>query len=270
MIPKIIHYCWFGNNEMPQTLIDCIETWRRYLPDYEIKRWDNSTCSFDENEFVRRAYSEKRWAHVSDYYRLKALYNEGGIYLDTDVRLRKSLTPLLDNKCFFNFIYDCVIGGGTIGAVPKDNFIGELLMLYEGASFGQTTNGMKVQFVDDKLILRDFDTNNFIFTYYVLKKYPSFRLNNRYQNMGDFVIYPKELFEVGSLLYNHYSIHLGIGSWKTRQKTDIQKNRERQHSFAFEYVRIIVRKYRYYKQNKKIFFYKFQIAQKKNGRLVIH
>lgn len=263
MIPKLIHYCWFGDSEMPDVLKECIGTWEKSLPDYKINRIDESCCSFDENEFVRKAYAEKRWAYVSDYYRLKFLYEQGGIYLDTDVRVRKSFDNLLGYKCFVNFIYDCVIGGGTIGAERHDPFIGQLLNLYETAVFGETTNGMKTQFVDSRLVLSAFDTNNFIFTSYVLNNYPSFKLNNKFQDLGDFVIFPKELFEVGSLLYNHYSIHLGIGSWKTRQKSQKQKARERKHSFIFEYVRICVRKYRYYKQNKDIYFYRYQIAQKR-------
>ena len=266
MIPKIIHYCWFGDKEMPEVLLECVDTWKKHLPDYTIKRWDNSMCSFDENEYIRRAYKEKRWAFVSDYYRLKALYEEGGIYLDTDVRVHRSFDPLLKYKCFFNFIYDCVIGGGTIGAEPHDPFIGRLLNLYENAVFGPCSNGLKTQLDGDKLTLSDFDTNNFIFTSYVLNNYPSFRLNNKFQDMGDFVIFPKEKFEVGSFLYNHYAIHLGIGSWKTNRKTVTQKKREKKHSFIFEYIRILRKKVRYYKQNKNIYFYKIQLEQKKKSR----
>lgn len=263
MIPKIIHYCWFGDSDLSPALKECIETWKTYMPDYQIMCWDNSNCSFSENEYVKRAYAEKRWAYVSDYYRLKALSEYGGIYLDTDVRVRKSFDPLLSHKCFVNFIYDCVIGGGVIGTEPHGSFVSALLDLYEKASFGVCSNGLSAEIIDDRMILNDFDTNNFIFTYYVLEKYPQFRLNNMYQDLGDFVIYPKELFEVGSLLYRHYSIHLGIGSWKDNKKTERQNQRARQHGFAYELFRIIKRKIRYHEQNKSIYFYSIQRKQTK-------
>ena len=79
MIPKIIHYCWFGGNTIPKHLQECINTWKEYLPEYTVIRWDESNCSFNENQFVKLAYAQKKWAFVSDYYRVKALYELGGV-----------------------------------------------------------------------------------------------------------------------------------------------------------------------------------------------
>ena len=84
-IPKIIHYCWFGGKPIPKDLQDCIDTWS-ILKGYQVMRWDESNCSFDENEFVRKTYAEKQLGFIGDYYRLKAVYEYGGIYLDTDVK----------------------------------------------------------------------------------------------------------------------------------------------------------------------------------------
>ena len=101
MIPKKIHYCWFGKNKMPLRLQNCIKTWRLAMPEYEIREWnDDDLKEIPLNKFVKEAYECKRWAFVSDYIRLFILYTEGGIYLDTDVVVFKSLDDMLDNNFF--------------------------------------------------------------------------------------------------------------------------------------------------------------------------
>lgn len=251
-IPKIIHYCWFGGAELPKALAQCLESWKKIMPDYQIIKCDESKCTFDENEFVKRAYNEKKWAYVSDYYRLKMLYEYGGIYLDTDIRVKKSFNPLLNNSCFFNFLNDCVVGTAVIGAEPHNKLIGELISLYDNAVFSEPPNGSHAQLVNGQIILNKFDTNNFLFTLYFLDKYPQLKLNNRFQDLGDFVIYPKQLFEIGSIFNRHYAIHLGIGSWKNSNR-----NLERQelHGPLFEYLRVIKRNLVSRSQNKKLWFY---------------
>ena len=94
MIPKKIHYCWFGGNPMPEKDKKCIESWKRYCPDYEIIRWDESNYDVSKNRYMKEAYEEKKWGFVPDYARLDIIYNEGGIYLDTDVELVKNLDDL--------------------------------------------------------------------------------------------------------------------------------------------------------------------------------
>lgn len=104
MIPKIIHYCWFGGNPLPKLAKRCIKSWKKYCPDYEIIRWDES--NFDISAcplYVRQAYEAKKWAFVTDYVRLKLVYEHGGIYMDTDVELIKSLDGMLGHKAFFGF-----------------------------------------------------------------------------------------------------------------------------------------------------------------------
>ncbi len=91
MIPKMIHYCWFGGKPLPKDVLDCIKTWKKYCPDYEIKRWDESNFDVNSHPFMKAAYEAKAWAFVSDYARLKVVYDNGGIYLDTDVELLKNL-----------------------------------------------------------------------------------------------------------------------------------------------------------------------------------
>jgi len=100
MIPKIIHYCWFGRKQLPNAAIKCINSWRRYLPEYTIKEWNESNFDLRVCDYVEEAYQEKRWAFVSDYARFKILYEEGGLYFDTDVEVIKDLDNIIRNGPF--------------------------------------------------------------------------------------------------------------------------------------------------------------------------
>ena len=99
-IPKIIHYCWFGGNPLPDLARKCIESWKKYCPDYEIKQWDETNFDLDCCDYVREAYQEKKWAFVSDYARFKIIYENGGVYFDTDVELIKSIDDIVDKGAF--------------------------------------------------------------------------------------------------------------------------------------------------------------------------
>ncbi|MFR9560907.1 MAG: glycosyltransferase, partial [Rikenellaceae bacterium] len=99
-IPKVIHYCWFGGGVKSEFIKQCIGTWRAILPDYTIKEWNESNFDIDACEFTRDAYAAKKWAFVSDYARLKILYDEGGVYMDTDVKVMKSFDEFLDYNFF--------------------------------------------------------------------------------------------------------------------------------------------------------------------------
>lgn len=137
MIPKVIHYCWFGRNPKPDLALKCMKSWKKYCPDYEIIEWnednfDISACPL----YVRQAYAEKRWAFVTDYVRLKVVYDHGGIYLDTDVELRKPLTPLLDCHAYFGFEeghrVNTGLGFGAEAGVP---ILRELIADYQEIPF---------------------------------------------------------------------------------------------------------------------------------------
>ena len=101
MIPKIIHYCWFGGNPKPQILLNCIESWKKFCPDYEIIEWNESNFDVNFCAYSTRAYEAKKWAFVSDIARIKIIYDYGGIYLDTDVLLKNSLDNLLLYDAWF-------------------------------------------------------------------------------------------------------------------------------------------------------------------------
>lgn len=139
MIPKIIHYCWFGKNPLPKDVKKYINSWKRMCPDYEIKQWDESNYDIHSHAFTQKAYETKSWAFVSDYARLKIIYENGGIYLDTDVELLKPLDSLLQYDSFFAMqqvgCY-CATGLG-FGAIKENELVSLMLKEYEGLSFDE-------------------------------------------------------------------------------------------------------------------------------------
>lgn len=270
-IPKIIHYCWFGGKPIPKDLQECIDSWS-ILEGYTVMRWDESNCSFDENEFVRKTYAEKQLGFIGDYYRLKAVYEYGGIYLDTDVKVCKSFDALLDHPAFLNFIFDCSVGSAIIGAQKGNPLIKALLDMYDMTVFGKNDSGKVFEWKEDKLVVDGYATSNYYYTYYILHHYPDFLLNNKFQDMGDFVIYPKEYFEIGSLRKKHYAVHLCAGEWRVKEDTSKTfkgriKNLIRKNRTLFDFLQILVRKRRYSKLKKEIPFYEYYLAQKNHTKL---
>ena len=133
-IPKIIHYCWFGNGEKSELIQKCMDSWKKYAPDFEIMEWNESNCDIHTNRYVEEAYEKKKYAFVSDYFRLKALYDFGGVYMDTDTELHRMLEDYLYEKAFFAFETPVFIHAGILGAVKNFELIGELRQSYENDS----------------------------------------------------------------------------------------------------------------------------------------
>ena len=135
-IPKVIHYCWFGNNEMPKQAKRCIESWKRFCPDYEIICWNEENFDFTRNQYAKEAYEAGKWAFVTDYARLKVVYDFGGIYMDTDVELIKPLEALLDYKGYMGFEHSGLVATGLgFGAEKGNEIIGTMLEDYNDISF---------------------------------------------------------------------------------------------------------------------------------------
>lgn len=134
MIPKIIHYCWFGRKPKPKNVLKYIQTWKDKMPDYEIKEWNEDNFNIKKNKYVYEAYMVKKFAFVSDYARFFALYEEGGIYLDTDVEVKKSFDDLLDNKSFVGW-EDNFVGTGVIASEKKQKWLKDVLDTYNGEDF---------------------------------------------------------------------------------------------------------------------------------------
>lgn len=135
MIPKIIHYCWFGGRPKPTNVLKYMSTWSKHLPDYEIREWNESNFDINYNKFTEEAYAAKKYAFVSDVVRLHALANYGGIYLDTDIEVVKSFDDLLDKDYFIGYEHFGGIGTGVIGASVGTGFIQGFLESYDNRFF---------------------------------------------------------------------------------------------------------------------------------------
>jgi hypothetical protein len=131
MIPKVIHYCWFGNTPKSQEILDCIESWKTMCSDFTIKEWNEVNFTFETFPFASRMYSEKKWAFVADYARLHVLEQEGGFYLDTDMLLLKSLSPLAEKECVLGEEQSGIISAGMIGATAHHPFIAACRSFYD-------------------------------------------------------------------------------------------------------------------------------------------
>lgn len=135
-IPKVIYYCWFGKGKMPSLAEKCIKSWKKYCPDYKIVCINEENFDINQNSYAKEAYSVGKWAFVSDYARLKVLYDEGGIYLDTDVELIKPIDDLIEENGFMGFDDNGVISTGLGFACEKGNeLVGALLRDYEDIPF---------------------------------------------------------------------------------------------------------------------------------------
>ena len=231
MIPKIIHYCWFGGNPLPENVSKCIESWKKCCPDYEIKQWNENNYDINKFQYVKEAYEAKKWAFVSDLARLDIIYNEGGIYLDTDVEVIRSLDSLLDNKCFLAIEQPShyIATGLGFGAEKENPCIKEMLDEYRGAKF-KLAEGI----YDTTVPCPARNTAPFY-------KY-GFNLEiDKPVNLGGAMVYPPEYFcpferKINELKIteNTYSIHHYDASWvpsKERELNDKVSEYEKSHSF---------------------------------------
>lgn len=145
MKTKYIHYCWFGNNPLPKIAQKCIKSWQKFLPDYEIIRWDESNVDFNECPFVKEAYENKKWAFVADYARTKAIYNMGGIYFDTDMLVTKPIDFLLDKETFLGLEDSYMVNSAVWGASkPKTYFAKRMLDFYQSQEHFDINNMFKM------------------------------------------------------------------------------------------------------------------------------
>lgn len=211
MIPKVIHYCWFGGNPLPKLAEKCIASWRKFLPDYSIKRWDESNFDISACDYVREAYRAKKWAFVSDYARFKILYEQGGLYFDTDVEIIKPLDPLLRQGNFMGLERE---GGKHMGvnpglglsAAPGLELYKELLENYHRRHFINSDGTADL-------------TTVVTYTTEILKKH-GLTNSSGIQQVAGIYIYPTEYFcpldtDTGTLCItkNTYTIHHFMASW---------------------------------------------------------
>lgn len=208
MIPKIIHYCWFGGNPLPEEAKKYIATWKKYCPDYEIREWNESNFDVSCCTYIKEAYEAKKWAFVSDYVRLKILYDYGGIYMDTDVEVCKTLDSFLKYNAWSGFESNRGIPTGTMAATVQNEWIGYLLSYYDERHFIKEDGS------------HDMTTNVQTITNMTKEKY-GIELNNEKIFFGDdCVLFPFDYFCAKSLMdgkiyktENTYTIHHFAGSW---------------------------------------------------------
>jgi mannosyltransferase OCH1-like enzyme len=135
MIPKLIHYSWFGSNEKSDLNIKCIESWKKYLPDFGIKEWNETNFPVNDYLFSKEAYSQGKYAFVADVARFYALQKEGGIYFDTDMEVLKPIHHLLKNTAFVGFESKDWVGVAATGSIPNGDFVSLILDFYKDLPF---------------------------------------------------------------------------------------------------------------------------------------
>lgn len=209
MIPKIIHYCWFGGTEIPEVDQKCIDSWRKYCPDYTIMRWDESNYDCTKNQYMQEAYEAKKWGFVPDFARLDIVYTHGGIYLDTDVEITRNIDDLLENSAYMGF----ESGGNAVN--PGLGF---------GAEKGfPLLKKMMDEIYGDrrfKLGQGDYDTTpSPMLNVEFLQKYGLVK-NNRQQSVEGMTVYPSDWFcpidyvdAVFRPTENTHTIHHFHASW---------------------------------------------------------
>ncbi|WNS42735.1 glycosyltransferase [Paenibacillus sp. MMS20-IR301] len=135
LIPKKIHYFWFGGNPKSELIQNCIQSWKNYAGDYELIEWNESNCNMEENTYVKEAYEAKKWAFVADYFRIKVLYEQGGFYLDTDTELVRRIDALRMHSAFFAFESKTIVHAGILGAVQGHVLMKKWLQTYDNEHF---------------------------------------------------------------------------------------------------------------------------------------
>ena len=136
MIPKVIHYCWFGGNEKSPQMMTYIDSWKKYCPDYQIIEWNETNYDVTKHPFMAKAYQAKKWAFVSDYARVDILHEQGGIYLDTDVELISGLDAFLQYDFFAGFESESIVAFGLgFGAVAGHPILKDILEYYDHIEF---------------------------------------------------------------------------------------------------------------------------------------
>lgn len=217
VIPKVIHYCWFGRNPMPDRYKQWMESWRKYCPDYEIRQWSENNYDITKNAYMYEAYQNQKWGFVPDYARLDIIYEHGGIYLDTDVELVQSLDDMLYQKGFAGFERETSIALGLgFGASKGLPIIKEMRDVYNNLNFVNADGSLNLtaspRYQTDFLISR------------------GLMLNGEYQRVEDLTIYPEKMLS-GKCPYtrrirlkpytrsiHHYDASWTDAAWKRRNE----------------------------------------------------
>lgn len=206
-IPKIIHYCWFGGNPLPELAVKCIASWKKFFPGYEIKEWNEENYDVRKIPYIAQAYDAQKYAFVSDYARFDILYQYGGLYFDTDVEVIKSLDEILKRGAFAGVESAGALNAGLGLASPAATPIyKEILDSYKNSSFIKNNGSMDLTTVVDR-VSDIFHVHGFI-------------AKNEIQEIAGITVYPSEYFcpvnpSTGELKIteNTYTIHHYAATW---------------------------------------------------------
>ncbi len=211
-IPKKIHYCWFGNGEKNKTFKKCYESWKKYFPEYEIIEWNENNFNINENLYVKQAYQAKKYAFVSDYARLKILYEYGGIYFDTDVEVLKRIDDSILQNGYFAKEKDNEINTGLGFCVPpKNKFVKIMLDDYKNISFYNKDGSYDLTPCpkrNSKSILN-----------------AGYSISSKCENLGNIKVYNRNYFCGYDINNNHYiisektyTVHHYSASWQSKNQ----------------------------------------------------
>lgn len=216
-IPKIIHYCWFGRNPKTELINKCIRSWKKYLPDYKIREWNDEDLINCKNSYVQGAYKAKKYAFVSDWYRLYALYNYGGIYFDSDNEVFKSFDNLLNLDFFSGFeVYNGkpLPFTAVVGACQNQKIIRSLLKEYDSDEFLDTSGKMNLKTNTQRVTKYFKDTYNLT---------PPYNPEKKIILDENCILFPHNYFCTYEKNIS-YAVHHFNGSWKTKnQESFLQK-----------------------------------------------
>ena len=247
MIPKMIHYCWFGGNPLSDDAKKCIDSWKKYFPDYKIKEWNESNYDLNSCLYVKEAYVAKKWAFVSDYARFDILYDYGGLYFDTDVEVIKSFDDILSRGGFMG-----QEAGASLGVNLTSNKVGFLesgVVVNPGLGIA-VAPGLRLY----KEILDYYKTLHFIkddvvntttictYTTEILKKYRYDEFKEDIQDVAGITVYPPEYFCPQNCITgemkiteNTHSIHHYSASWHSFWEDKVTKIERCKNRAGIEY-----------------------------------
>ena len=226
MIPKIVHYCWFSGEPFPSDVEACLASWKAFLPDFSFRLWDKDSICCVESVYLKEALEKGMWAFVADYVRLYALYNHGGVYLDTDVLLYRSLTPLLQHAAFIGKETSIHFNGRLssqyltshcFGAEKGHPFVKDCLDFYDDRHFVRSSNGrLPLSLSLDTLLLPYIQSE--IARQFGYDDKPSVQ---KIQSCSDgLMIYPSCYFDAQNVTDKTFCRHLALGSWRDRKSAE--------------------------------------------------
>ena len=226
MIPKIIHYCWFSGEPFSPEVEACLDSWRKYLPDFSFRLWDMASLDTLESDYMREALAREKWAYAADYVRLYAIYEYGGVYLDTDVLLFRSLTPYLQHSAFIGKessihfegrLSSQYLTSHCFGAEKGHPYVKDCLDCFDGRHFIQSENDRLPSSLRFAPVFLPYAQSE-IARLYGYDERPSVQ-TIQLCNDG-LVIYPSHYFDAERITDETICQHRALGSWRDRKSAE--------------------------------------------------